>query len=517
MDTGIFRYSNLNVILVGILLVLFLTFPPVSAGLNVGAAKLLRDAAPGSVINFPIPISTDASDAPMDMLVDVLGFGQALDMGYTLLSPAQDTSAHSARPFITLDKTSVHISPGSTETVTAVISIPANAGPGGLYALISVHPGGQGQTIQSAYSIPIMITVAGQPVTETGSILGISSSGPVSVLTTFMNTGNHHYYNTVNSVTVKDTSGRTVGDVTGSPTLFAIIPGATVQYETMLRTVVPPGTYSVDSKVTLTDGTLLAERTATVTFAAPSQSVYAAATPASSQSFSTGAAGAAGSGGANIMLPGGTPAAGAEAAGGAPAAGSQGTGAAAVAAGAGSAGSSAVSYEKSSLKLTPKSQGVLESTNKQVSITFPSGSVIGDTDVTAQQVTAAQIPPAPSNVKPAVTCFQVNGLSGLLSKDATITVRYTQGDLDAAGGDASRLVLARWDEGDTTWTIMPTTVDTKALTLTVTTNRLSTWAVMVPAGPGPVKTTYAPGPGPLVVCGMLAALVIIAGAKVNKK
>ena len=64
---------------------------------------------------------------------------------------------------------------------------------------------------------------------------------------------------------------------------------------------------------------------------------------------------------------------------------------------------------------------------------------------------------------------------------------------------------------------MPTTVDTKALTLTVTTNLLSTWAVMVPGGPRSGEDHLCTRTGPLVICGMLAALVIIAGAKVNKK
>ena len=275
MDTGISRYSNVFFLLTGILLVSLLTCSPAHASLNLANTKLLKDAAPGSAISFPITMSTDASDAPMDVQVDVLGFGQGLDMGYTPLAPAQDTSPYSARPFITLDKSSVHISPGSSETVTAGISLPANAGSGGRYALLSVHPVSQVQAVQTAFTIPIMITITGQPVTETGSILEISSGGSYSILTTFTNTGNHHYYSTVNSVTVKDTSGRTIADVAGSPTPFAIIPGATVQYQTMLNKLVPAGSYTVVSKLALPGGALLAERTATVTFAEPIQSAVA--------------------------------------------------------------------------------------------------------------------------------------------------------------------------------------------------------------------------------------------------
>jgi hypothetical protein len=207
---------------------------------------------------------------------------------------------------------------------------------------------------------------------------------------------------------------------------------------------------------------------------------------------------------------------------GATAGGSQGTtGADAGSNIAGTPGTSAVSppaasQEKSSIRLTPKSQGFLESTDKQISVIFPAGAVISETDVITQQISPAQLPPSPRNAKPSGTCFKVDGLNGLLSKEATITVKYTNADLDSVGGDASSLVLARWDEGDSRWTFLPTTVDANARTLVVTTNRLSIWAVMALEGPAAKPTTYTPGPEPLVICGTLAVYVIIAGLMPKK-
>jgi hypothetical protein len=65
-------------------------------------------------------------------------------------------------------------------------------------------------------------------------------------------------------------------------------------------------------------------------------------------------------------------------------------------------------------------------------------------------------------------------------------VTYSADDLKAAGGDAGKLLLARWDRGDGQWTLLPTTVDAGAMTLSATTNRFSTWAVVAteqaPAG-----------------------------------
>ena len=43
------------------------------------------------------------------------------------------------------------------------------------------------------------------------------------------------------------------------------------------------------------------------------------------------------------------------------------------------------------------------------------------------------------------TAFSVDGLTGLLAEDATVTVKYSQEDLDAAAGNPSKLVFARFD------------------------------------------------------------------------
>jgi hypothetical protein len=122
---------------------------------------------------------------------------------------------------------------------------------------------------------------------------------------------------------------------------------------------------------------------------------------------------------------------------------------------------------------------VLETKNKEISISFPKGAVTGQVEVSLRSYPLEQIPAPPAGFNPATTCFRIDGLTGLLAKEATVTVKYTAADLDKAGGDASRLRLARWDEAGSQWSVLKMGVDKKALALTTSTNRLSIWAVMV--------------------------------------
>jgi hypothetical protein len=85
-------------------------------------------------------------------------------------------------------------------------------------------------------------------------------------------------------------------------------------------------------------------------------------------------------------------------------------------------------------------------------------------------------------MSPASTFFNVGGINGLLAKDATLIVKYTSADLEAAGSDVSKLVIARYDDSDNKWTILPTTLDKSALTLSTATNRLGTLGIMVSSG-----------------------------------
>jgi hypothetical protein len=138
--------------------------------------------------------------------------------------------------------------------------------------------------------------------------------------------------------------------------------------------------------------------------------------------------------------------------------------------------------QAANVKLTAKSSAVLASPDGRVTIEFPAGAVFSDTDVTMKPLAKDQAPAPSAGMSQASTFFTVGGINGLLAKDATLIVKYTSVDLEAAKSDVSKLVLARYDDSDNKWTILPTTLDKSALTLSTATNRLGTLGVMVSSG-----------------------------------
>jgi hypothetical protein len=146
--------------------------------------------------------------------------------------------------------------------------------------------------------------------------------------------------------------------------------------------------------------------------------------------------------------------------------------------------------DEAMINLTPKSSSELKTKDGRFIINFPAGAVLSDASVTIKPVSADNVQPAPKGATLGGTNFRLDGLTGLLSKDATIVVKYSSADVEAAGGDVSKLTLARYDESENMWTIVPTTVDKNAQTLTATTNRFSTWTVMVTSG----QTSAGPSP-----------------------
>ena len=264
-------------LLMGILIVLVLCPGPASA-INVVGAKYMETVNAGDTVTHTITVSTTASDPSMDIVVDVWGFGQTAGKSYSSLSASDDTSPYSARNFITLDTTSFHLNPGESKKIAATIVIPNNVGDGGRYAMISLHnaPTGAGNTAYvTAISIPIMITIANSKLLQTGTITNISAGDafegkPVQITTSLKNTGNVHYYQTKNTVTVSDSGGNVLGTASTEPSVYAIIPTYTVNYAVTLDKALSAGTYSVKSEVRLEDGTLLDSKTSTFEVKIPS-------------------------------------------------------------------------------------------------------------------------------------------------------------------------------------------------------------------------------------------------------
>ena len=437
-------YGFVKLILPALFIVLMLSAVPVLA-IGVSGARYMGTIAPGGTAVHTMTVEIGPGEDPTDVLVEVMGFGQNMDKGYTTLDPVNDLSPYSARPFITLDKNTVHLEPGTKQTINANIALPKNLGAGGRYAIIYIHAlPGAGKSFTTAVMVPVFITASGTALAETGSITKLDVSDvtigqPITVTTTLKNTGNYHYYRTVNEVRLTDASGNIIATNSTTPSVYAIIPGNTVGF-TIQPDVknLPLGTYTVNSKVLLEDGRVLDNKTTT----------FAVKT---------------------IYIP---------------------------------------PVTESSIKLTPGSAGNLVSPDGRYSVSFPQGSVLGDVMVTLKPYSREKLQPAPAGATTGATSFEISGLSGLLSKDATVRVTYSADDLSAAGGDPSKLKLSYYDTAKNAWTMLPTQVNTQDMTLTTTTNHLSVWAVMVSSPAATAVPTKTPLPA-VVSLGALIVVVII--------
>ncbi len=241
-----------------------------AAAIGVTGAKYMGSIQPGGTSSHVMIVNIGPDENPVDVMVEVQGFGQTPEAVYIPLAPSSDTSPFSARPFIKLDRSTVHLDPGSDQKVTATITLPRDAGPGGLYAIISVRVlPGQGQAFTTRVDVPVFITVSGTAPTEAGSILQVDTGDvivgqPIVITTTFKNTGNYHYYNTRNWVVIKDATGAVLANSSMVPLDWAIIPENTVRYNVKPELgSLQPGTYTAVSRVVLEDGRVLDEKTTT--------------------------------------------------------------------------------------------------------------------------------------------------------------------------------------------------------------------------------------------------------------
>ena len=241
------------------------------AALKVEGARIALDVTPGQTVTSPIGVSIKADEAEGDFVVEVLGFGQADSDGtYTGLAAAADTSPYSARPFITIDKPTVHLKPGARADVNATIRVPADAKDGGRYAIILVHPAtsasGQQTAFSTAVAIPVFLTIKGGAIAQKGGIIAVEISKaeigkPFSVTATVKNTGNYHYYGVVSNVTVNDGQGKTVATIKTTPMSRAIVPDQQVKITAQVAQGLPEAMYQLTVRMETQDGTLLATET----------------------------------------------------------------------------------------------------------------------------------------------------------------------------------------------------------------------------------------------------------------
>jgi len=263
------RKGLLFVALCAILFSLVVSPALASPGLTVGHAGgkgLSPEVSPGERYIQTLLASIGKDDAATDVLIEVLGYGETLEGGITPLSAEEDKSSYSARTFIKPDRIILHLEPGETKKADVTVTIPADVGDGGRYAILrfSTAPTGKGMVgIISAIVLPMKFTIKDSQLIHTGKITEVATSEavsgkPVDIFTIFQNTGNHHF-KIEEQTEIRDAGGKLIDTVyitSSSP-----IPEGTRRIKT---TFIPQGelavgVYSVKAKVVLEDGTVLDE------------------------------------------------------------------------------------------------------------------------------------------------------------------------------------------------------------------------------------------------------------------
>lgn len=261
---------KINIMILALILVsILLAIGTASAGLGISGAIFEANVAPGQHIIHEMLVNIDATDQPMDFLVNVMGFGRTLDGASAEISSELDSSPYTARPFLNVYPSSFHLEPGSSKDVVLEGTIPLDVGEGGRYALVNIRslPIGNGNIgMAVAIDIPVRLTIANTRLVKTGEITNLSVDKPISIKALnvsllFNNTGNYHY-NAFAEATLMDVKGNILANSSTPLTTSLVIPMTVRQFKIRLvpKQELRTGIYRINSTVRLEDGTRLAEK-----------------------------------------------------------------------------------------------------------------------------------------------------------------------------------------------------------------------------------------------------------------
>ncbi len=249
-----------------------LLFVPISFGLGVEGVIFEAEAAPGQHVDHEITVSLRDNEAPMDLQVDIQDWGQTLEGSNQELEEGA-VAIYSAKGFLKASPSSFHLEPGESQKVLVEGDIPEDVGPGGRYALISVHSlptvgedeGSEGSVgVAVAINALVRLTISGTEISRIGEITDIRAEDPSeecqNISLIFKNTGNYHY-KACAKASLKDKKGNLLTN-SSSPVSSNIIPSAARIFSLSLTPEkdILPGTYSISAIVEEEDGTVLATK-----------------------------------------------------------------------------------------------------------------------------------------------------------------------------------------------------------------------------------------------------------------
>jgi len=253
---------------IGLVLTICLLFalasPALAGGLTVSGAKIDALVSPANDYSYTMKVE-NTSDAPMDIGVEVKGYGTSSDSVFIALEPAEDNLPYTARELLAVSTDSFHLEPGDSQVITVTAKIPSAIGDGGRYAIIFIHTtpakGVMVATI-SAVAARVLLTIDGSNLIHDSELtsLDMKEAEPLEALVTVINKGNHHYKPHVRGILKK---GDKVLATASMDDGWPMIPGYSRQFKlTFVSTErVPADKYEVDIEVTDDSGNLVAQHT----------------------------------------------------------------------------------------------------------------------------------------------------------------------------------------------------------------------------------------------------------------
>jgi len=252
-------------------LLVYLSLTIAQGGIGVMPTIIQHEVSPGEHISFETSISIDSTDKPENFTAEIMGMAMSLYGSRNAVPVDEDNYAISAQPFLKITPAEFHLEPGASQILLIEGDVPEDISSGTRYALAEVMTNiteARITGIVAAVEIPILLTVSGSDMIQTGEITDLQLDEPISskeqnVSLIFKNTGNTHF-KALAKADLLDENGDVLASASSPVSSNSIIPEASYLFKLkiMSEDELVPGSYLINATVTLEDESILASKEA---------------------------------------------------------------------------------------------------------------------------------------------------------------------------------------------------------------------------------------------------------------
>ena len=162
-------------IVLAICLLLTLASPVLAGGLTVYGGKIETSVSPGNDYSYTMKVE-NTSDDPMDIGVEVKGYGISANRDFIALESEEDNSPYTARELLAVSPDNFHLEPGDSQVITVTAEIPPGIGDGGRYAIIFIHTAPKGEIVAtiSAIAARVLLTIDGSELIHESEVISVN-------------------------------------------------------------------------------------------------------------------------------------------------------------------------------------------------------------------------------------------------------------------------------------------------------------------------------------------------------